>query len=119
MRRREFLGAIPLGAGLLAQSVHAAGQVRIEPFNYAGVRLRESRWRGGVEGARESYLTRPDDDLLQGFRRAAGLRAPGSPRGGWCGEDSSTVFGQWLSGLARLYRATGDTPVRDKAARLM
>src|SRR5262249_23117016 len=33
--------------------------------------------------------------------------------------DSSTVLGQWLSGMARLYRATGDTDVRDKAAQLM
>jgi DUF1680 family protein len=47
------------------------------------------------------------------------LRAPGKPLGGWCKEDSSSVLGQWLSGMARLYRATGDTAVRDKADRLM
>jgi DUF1680 family protein len=83
------------------------------------VRLRESRWLRQVEGAREYYLNLSDDDILYGFRKAAGMRASGRPLGGWCREDSSTVFGQWLSGLARLYRATGDTPVRDKAARLM
>ena len=120
MDRREFLITIPAGVSLLSQSGHAAaaGQIRISPFDYDGVRLRESRWRRQVEGAREYYTSLPDDDILCGFRKAAGLPAPGTPLGGWCRENSSTVFGQWLSGMARLYRATGDTPVRDKAVRL-
>jgi len=29
------------------------------------------------------------------------------------------VFGQWLSGMARMYKATGDTAIRDKAVLLM
>src|SRR5215471_19283948 len=120
MDRREFLITIPAGVSLLSQSGQAAGagQIRISPFDYDGVRLRESRWRRQVEGAREYYSNLPDDDILCGFRKAAGLPAPGTPLGGWCRENSSTVFGQWLSGMARLYRATGDTPVRDKAVRL-
>ena len=36
----------------------------------------------------------------------------------WCGRDSSTVFGQWPSGMARTYRAAGDTVMRDKALHL-
>ena len=120
MDRREFLITIPAGVSLLSQSGQAAGagQIRISPFDYDGVRLRESRWRRQVEGAREYYSNLPDDDILCGFRKAAGLPAPGTPLGGWCRENSSTVFGQWLSGMARLYRATGDAPVRDKAVHL-
>jgi len=121
MRRREFLKTIPTGAALLAQSGRAAapGPIRVEPFNYDGVRLRQSRWRQQVEAAREYYLNLSDDDILHGFRKAAGLPAPGAALGGWCRENSSTVFGQWLSGLARLHCATGDQAVREKAARLM
>jgi DUF1680 family protein len=122
MIRRDFLKAAPMAAGLMAHSVAAApsaGRNLIEAFDYQGVRLRESRWRQQVETARDFYLGLPDDDILHGFRAAAGRPAPGKPLGGWCKEDSSMIFGQWLSGMARLYRATGDTAIRDKAARLM
>ena len=122
MIRRDFLKAAPMAAGLMVRSMAAASfsaRNLIEAFDYQGVRLRESRWRQQVETAREFYLGLPDDDILQGFRAAAGLPAPGKPLGGWCKENSSTIFGQWLSGMARLYRATGDTVIRDKAARLM
>ncbi len=61
----------------------------------------------------------PDDDILHGFRKAAGLNAPGKPLGGWCSDDSAMVFGQWLSGMARLSRATDDSALRDKASYLL
>jgi DUF1680 family protein len=121
MHRRDFLRALPAAAALTAPSAVAAtdDRIRSRAFDYAGVRLRDSRWKRQVDGAREFYLNLSDDDILYGFRKRAGLRSPGKPLGGWCREDSATVFGQWLSGLARLYRATGDTAARDKAAVLM
>ncbi len=121
MRRREFVKSIPIGAGLLAQAAtpSATGRNRIDVFDYQGVRLRESRWRQQVEGAREYYLNLPDDDILHGFRAAAGMPAPGKALGGWCQQDSSMVFGQWLSGMARLYRATGDSALWEKSSRLL
>jgi hypothetical protein len=124
MLRRDFLRAVPIAAGVAAEFTAArvsaaTSQSVIEPFDYQGVRLGESRWRKQVEGAREYYLALSDDDILHGFRAAAGLAAPGKPLGGWCRENSSSVFGQWLSGLSRLYRATGDVAVRDKAVGLM
>jgi uncharacterized protein len=120
MDRREFLKAVPAGV-LLAQGARPAPAApnRIEAFDYSGVRLRDSRWRRQAEAAREFYLGIPDDDILHGFRAAAGRAAPGRPLGGWCRDDSATVFGQWLSGFARLQRATGDGELREKAARLM
>ena len=90
MNRREFLNAAPLAAGLAAHSVKAApaapaaARNLMEAFDYKGVRLRESRWRQQVQAAREFYLSLSDDDILQGFRAAAGLGAPGKPLGGWC-----------------------------------
>jgi uncharacterized protein len=120
MHRRDFLKAVSAGAGLLAHSATAATPPKvIEAFDYRNVKLGDSRWRKQVQDAREYYLAISDDDILHGFRAAAGMPAPGKPLGGWCREDSSTVFGQWLSGMARLYRATGDDALRDKAARLM
>lgn len=121
MNRRTFVQTLSAGTALLAESAHAAprDRNRIAAFDYDGVRLSDSRWRRQVAGAREFYLGVPNDDILHGFRQAAGLSAPGKPLGGWCRENSSTVFGQWLSGFARLYRATGDRALLDKASTLM
>jgi hypothetical protein len=126
MPRREFLKAAPLAALALAQAaegalspeVAAPAADKISPFDYTGVRLLESRWQRQFQAARDFWLNLPEDDILHGFRSAAGLLAPGRPMGGWCERDSSTVFGQWLSGMSRIYRATDDTAMRDKAIRL-
>src|SRR5262249_15604698 len=101
LSRRDFLKTAPLAAGLWRNApAHAAPAMAvkntIEAFDYKGVKLRDSRWRRQVLAAREFYLSLSDDDILHGFRRAAGLPARGKPLGGWCKEDSSTVLGQWL-----------------------
>ena len=123
MHRRDFLKAAPVAAGLLASAAPApssnSSRIVLQPFDYQGVRLLKSRWLDQVQGAREFYLGLSDDDILHGFRAAAGLPAPGQALGGWARTDTSGIFGQWLSGMARMSRATGDTALRDKAARLM
>jgi hypothetical protein len=91
---------------------------KLEAFDYEGVRVLPGRWLSQVQAGRNFYLSVEDDDILHGFRKAAGRKAPGKPLGGWCGIDSGTVFGQWLSGMSRLSRATGDTALRDKAVGL-
>jgi hypothetical protein len=60
----------------------------------------------------------PNDDILKGFRREAGLPAPGNDMRGWCSKTSAVIFGQLLSGMSRLSRATGDDELRDKAITL-
>jgi uncharacterized protein len=137
--RRDFLKAVPVAAGILVQSSKAAATLgfasparsvaaspsesssafRIKAFDYQGVKLRDSRWRTQVQTARDYYLNVSNDDILCGFRAAAGLPAPGKPLGGWCAKDSQTVFGQWLSGMARMFRATGDSALRNKASYLL
>ena len=87
-------------------------------FDYEGVRLLPGRLRDQVLGARAVYYSVPNDDILKGFRRAAGRPAPGSDMRGWCSETSSCIFGQLLSGMARMSRATGDAALRDKALAL-
>ena len=90
----------------------------LRAFDFDGVRLGPGRWQRQYQSGRDYYLSIPDDNVLHGCRAAAGLPAPGAPLGGWCGVDSNSVFGQWLSGLSRMYRATGDTAARDKAVLL-
>lgn len=124
--RRDFLKTIPAAALAAAAAVDAASASprpaaavsKLESFDYTGVRLRPSPWQRQFQAGRDFYLGLSYDDILHGFRAAAGLPSPGRPLGGWCGKDSSTVFGQWLSGMSRSYRATGDTALRDKAVDL-
>ena len=121
MDRRNFLktASAAAWAGSVTTSSASAAPApghRIQAFDYEGVRLLPSRWTDQIDTARAWYMAIPDDDILQGFRTAAGLPAPGKPLGGWCKEDSATVFGQWLSGMARLSKATGDSAMRDKAS---
>src|SRR5665213_164936 len=104
--RRDFLIAAPAATGWLAYAAHASAPSatatapldRIEPFDYEGVRLLDSRWQQQLQQNRAYYLSLTNDDILHGFREAAGLSALGTPLGGWCARNSSTVFGQWLSG---------------------
>jgi DUF1680 family protein len=94
------------------------GLIKLEPFDYKDVRLRPGRWHSQYQAALEFLLTFPEDDLLHGFRSALSQPARGKGMGGWCSGDSSVVFGQWLSSLARFYRCTGEPAVREKAVRL-
>jgi DUF1680 family protein len=124
--RRDFLKAVPSAVAALAYVSHdpfalanTSSQLKIEPFDFQGVRLLKSRWQGQVEGARQYYLGLSDDDILHGFRAAAGLPAPGKTLGGWASRSTGGLLGDWISAMSRLYRATGDTAYRDKATYLM
>jgi len=136
--RRDFLGTAaaaasslafaPLaGAGPAAAEILARGAGRLEPpgrivlrpFDYQGVDLGPSRWQEQHASARDFYYQVSDDDILCGFRRAAGLPAPGRTLGGWCARDSSTVFGQWLQAMSRTAHATGDQELAGKAVKLI
>ncbi|MBU6400871.1 MAG: glycoside hydrolase family 127 protein [Verrucomicrobia bacterium] len=87
----------------------------LEPFDYRGVTLEPGPLKSQVDEVRKFYLQIPNEDLLKGFRRRAGLPAPGNELGGWYRSDTFHVFGQIVSGLARLYAGTGDPACRAKA----
>lgn len=91
----------------------------IEPFNYNGVRIDGGSLRRQIDEVRDYYLHIPNDDLLKGFRARAGKPAPGVDLGGWYTSDTFHVFGQIVSGLARMYAATGDQACRDKVNALI
>ncbi len=107
---------------ITAQAADPAGfpvRPAIEPFGYRGVSLDDGPLKRQVDAAREDYLRIPNDDLLKGFRLRAGKPAPGADLGGWYSSDIFHVFGQILSGLARLHAATGDPACREKAEALL
>jgi uncharacterized protein len=108
----EALRAAPFAPPAAAKNV-------LEPFDYDGVKLLPSHWQKQYAACRNTYLALPEDDILCGFRRSAGLPAPGKTLGGWAANGTGGIFGQWLSGMARMYRATGDQEILDKALRLM
>ena len=124
MDRRSFLLAagsaclLPRTYAFADDSFNTPGaeyRTRLHSFDYRGVRLLDSRFHRQVLETRELYFNMSNDDMLKGFRRAAGLPAPGNDMRGWCRRDCGATFGQWISGMARLSCATGDTALRDKA----
>lgn len=95
------------------------GRYVLFPFDYRGVRLDEGPLAAQVREVRESYLRVSDDSYLKGFRRRAGFPAPGDELGGWYGRDHFHVFGQVVSGLARLFAATGDPVFKQRVDSLV
>lgn len=95
------------------------GVVRLTPFDYRGVTLGDSRWQWQMAETRDAYLRVPNDDLLKGFRARAGKPAPGADLGGWYSDDFFHCFGQIVSGLSRMYAATGGRACRDKVNALI
>ena len=115
------LGTLPCQPTESGASRTASVPVRlaIEPFGYHGVSLDGGPLRQQIAAAREDYLRIPNDDLLKGFHQRAGRPAPGTDLGGWYSSDTFHAFGQIVSGLARLYAATGDPAYREKAEALL
>ena len=129
LNRRDLLAGVaalrPLARGVPAQSTAAAAasnkttpyqKVVLEPFDYRGVTLRASTWQKQAAGGRDFYFELSNDDILHGYRVAAGdANAPGRALGGWCAQNSNTVFGQWLQAMSRMQRASGDNDLLEKA----
>lgn len=88
--------------------IKPSGTVKLTTFDYHNVELDDCRWKWQFDETRDAYLRIPNDDLLKGFRARAGKLAPGAVLGGWYSDDIFHIFGQILSGLSRMYAATGD-----------
>ncbi len=128
--RRDFLKASAVVGGYLLlnpRSISAetpppdtvSSRNKLDTFDYEGVKLLPSRFQKQHQACRDFYLSISNDDTLCGFRKAANLPAPGKTLGGWAAGNTGGIFGQWLSGMARMYKSTGDTAIRDKALLLM
>jgi uncharacterized protein len=114
-----FCLALVVSTGWAADKPKPAGKQVIQPFDFQGVALQPGPLQAQVDEVRAFYLAIADDDLLKGFRARAGLPAPGKDLGGWYSSDTFLVFGQIVSGLARLHAATGDPACRTKVKHLL
>jgi DUF1680 family protein len=102
-------------------------------FGYGDVELLDGPLRQQFQTNHAFYLALNEDSLLKPFRQRAGLPAPGEEMGGWYswaplgdldkpgdnGFAPGHSFGQYLSGLARDYAATGSKPTQEKVHRLV
>jgi DUF1680 family protein len=86
----------------------------IEGFEYSNVSLKNSLWERQRRDTIELFLGLENNDLLHFFRKLAGLTSTAEGLHGWYGRGPST-FGQWLGAYAKLYKATGDYRLKQKA----
>jgi hypothetical protein len=138
--RRRFFGTSLAAVGAIAvrRGSHGAtlptpvGSTRLDQFDYGDVHLLEGPMLEQFRANHAFYLALNEDSLLQPFRQKAGLPAPGEPMGGWyswskdfdpphnmTGYIPGHTFGQYMSGLARAYAATGDDATRQKIFRMV
>ena len=131
LSRRDFFhcaacaGAVTsLGVVPFAHAATAAlhGKEAVHEFPYGAVRLTGGVIKQHYDHIHAHYLALDNDRLLKVFRQNAGLPAPGPDMGGWYDADGfvpGLAFGQYVSGLARIAAATGDTAARAKVAALV
>ncbi len=138
--RRTFLktGAA-LAAASLFKSRSAFAAIARDPaiasplirFAYGDVELLDGPLRQQFQTNHAFYMALDEDMLLKPYRLRAGLPAPGDDMGGWYdwsndftlqnmhGFCPGHTFGQYLSGLARDYAATGSSTTQQKVQRLV
>jgi hypothetical protein len=100
---------------------------KLQLFDYSGVKLLDSRFRSQYHSARNLFRNIPNDNLLLRFRQRAGFPASGTPLvgcygGRWTDPSHTSVrhsdifnsFSQFISGVARMYRATNELRILEK-----
>ena len=137
--RRTFIKNTAIIAGAAIARPHSASpqSLSISPllsqFGYADVQLLDGPAREQFDRNHAFYRSLDEDSLLKPFRQRGGLSAPGEEMGGWYswapltdlgkpgnnGFAPGHSFGQYLSGLARDYAATGNRATQEKVHRLV
>ena len=134
--RRTFLQSAATAAGLgvigartrwaraaaATPAPQSATLQQLYEFDYDQVALTGGALKAQYDFIHAHYLALDDDRLLQVYREHAGLPAPGIDMGGWYGADGfipGHSFGQYVSGLARIGRCTGDAACRSKVHELV
>lgn len=124
--RRSFIktasGAAAIGA--MGGFAHASGvaPVSLREFDYGDVQLTNGPLKDQYDRIHAHYLGLDNDRLLKVYRQHAGLPAPGTDMGGWYDADGFVPghsLGQYISGLARIGRTTGDTACHAKVRQLV
>jgi len=103
--------AIPLNP------IKPAVQPVVAPFDLSQVRLLDGPCKAAQDANGRYLLSLNPDRLLKNFRVQAGLPAPGRRCGGWEAPDCELrghFVGHYLSGLALMYKSTGDQRYKDR-----
>ena len=131
LSRRQFLQgtvtatALAYAGGVAGSSAESAptSREKLFPFGYSDVKLTGGPLKAQFERLHTAYLGLDEDRLLKVYRLRAGLPAPGEDMGGWYDPAEAFgpghSFGQYVSGLARFAKATGDTATQQKVKRLV
>lgn len=140
LSRRSFVAGSLAAAGAAVLSRPGLSSVpstqpattELTQFDYGAVQLLEGPMLEQFRANHAYFLALNEDSLLKPFRQKAGLPAPGEEMGGWyswsdefdpprnmTGYVPGHSFGQYLSGLARAYAATGNKPTQAKVQRLV
>ncbi|HVU45012.1 MAG TPA: beta-L-arabinofuranosidase domain-containing protein [Terracidiphilus sp.] len=121
--RREFLaGAAAAVCAAHAQGASSAAAAPFSEFDYGAVQLTGGPLKEQYDRVHAFYLAIDNDRMLKVYRERAGLPAPGAEMGGWYDRDGFVPghsLGQYISGLARIGRTTGDAACADKVAVLV
>ena len=122
--RRSFLAgaAATALAGKAGTSAFPNISGSLAEFQYDAVQLTGGPLKQQYDRIHSAYLALDNDRLLRVYRQRAGLRDPGAPMGGWYGRDGFVPghsLGQYISGLARIGRTTGDPACHAKVAELV
>src|SRR5215467_3914849 len=116
LSRRELLGTLAAGAA------YGAWREHLREFPYQDVRLTGGPLKAQYDWVHAHFLSLDNDRLLKVYRQRAGLPAPGDDMGGWYDADGFVpghTIGQYISGLSRYFRATGDAATRAKVQALV
>jgi len=127
LSRRQFLAtataaALAEGIPWLAAASATHGRAALEEFDYGQVQLTGGPLKQQYDWIRAAYMALDNDRLLKVYRERAGLSAPGAAMGGWYDADGFVpghALGQYISGLARMGRATADAACQAKVGQLV
>ncbi|HZT29535.1 MAG TPA: beta-L-arabinofuranosidase domain-containing protein [Bryobacteraceae bacterium] len=114
LSRRGFLTGVAAGAGSVlggASTADTSVREKLHEFDYSDVKLTGGPLKRQFDLVHAHFLGLDNDRLLKVYRQRAGLPAPGEDMGGWYDADGFVpghTIGQYISGLSRFARATGD-----------
>ena len=110
--------AASAAAGAAKPAVENKAPAKLQPFDYAQVRLLPGPLKDAFEANRRYLHSLTPDRYLWTFRKNAGLPTPGEPYGGWeapDGELRGHSIGHYLSACARTIAQGGDDVLRKNA----
>ena len=114
--------AVLASGGPSLEAARPARRALLEEFDYGAVRLTGGSLKRQYDRVHAAYLALDNNRLLKAYRECAGLAAPGVEMGGWYDADGFVpghALGQYISGLARLGRTTGDAACQAKVGELV